>query len=406
MISSITPADLPETLGPARLGRQFENRGEMSEVVDILIARGWGAVPDPGAVLDLSFISQFMGKRDESLILQAEALGQQRIYSNVYGDGSDLTLLALVAPGDLTANTPLDFLLENSNVTLLTAYLDADAEDPTDFGFPDHDIAILAIGESPANAALLRRLAEPCARWPRPMINSQALNIASMTRDIVAARFAGDSAILAPETRLMRRADIAADSLRFPITIRPTGTQAGAGLEKAEDEGALEDYLSRHSDPEFYVADFIDYSGRDGLFRKQRIVFIDRVPYLSHLAISESWIVHYMSAGMAGNGLRRIEEAEFMHAFDRGFAARHARAFRTLCDRIGLDYFGIDCGETRDGRLLLFEVDVAMIVHSMEDGPQFAYKKPHMDKLFDAFADLLSRSADPLYDAQDMRLAG
>ncbi len=393
LIHSVMAANLPATLGPARLGRSVENRSDLSALIDALIERVSGEDVDAGALLDLSFLSQFTGNRDGGLELQAQALAAQPVFENVYGDGSDIRVLALLAPGDLTTNTPLDFLVEHSNITLLTAYLDPDAESPADLALPEHDVAILAIGESPAHAPLLFRLAERCAHWPRPMINAQSLHIAAMTRDTVAAAFAGESAILAPETRRMSRAQIAEGGLIFPLTIRPTGTQAGAGLEKVEDGAGLADYLLRHSDPEFYVADFIDYSASDGLFRKQRIVFIDRVPYLSHLAISEHWIVHYMSAGMTENARRRTEEALFMERFDADFCQRHAQAFKLLCDRIDLDYFGIDCGETRDGRLLLFEVDIAMIVHAIEDGPEFSYKKAPMARLFDAFAALLRRRA-------------
>jgi hypothetical protein len=386
-------AGLPATLGPARLGRSVENRIDLSALVDALIDRVSGDDTDAGALLDLSFLSQFTGNRDGGLELQAQAVAARRVFQNVYGDGSDIRVLALLAPGDLTTNTPLDFLVEHSNITLLTAYLDPEAEFPVDIAFPDHDVAILAIGESPANAALLRRLADPCARWPCSMINARSLQIAAMTRDTVAAAFAGEGAILAPATRRVGRAQFAPAELAFPVTIRPIGTQAGAGLEMVADAVGLGDYLARYPDPEFYVADFIDYSAPDGLFRKQRIVFIDRVPYLSHLAISENWIVHYMSAGMTENARRRTEEALFMERFDADFCQRHADAFDILCDRIDLDYFGIDCGETRDGRLLLFEVDIAMIVHAIEDGAEFSYKKAPMARLFDAFAGLLRRRA-------------
>ena len=56
-----------------------------------------------------------------------------------------------------------------------------------------------------------------------------------------------------------------------------------------------------------------------------------------------------------------------MADFDAGFALRHAAALADIDARIGLDYFGIDCAETPDGRLLVFEVDIAMIVHAMDD---------------------------------------
>jgi uncharacterized Rmd1/YagE family protein len=60
---------------------------------------------------------------------------------------------------------------------------------------------------------------------------------------------------------------------------------------------------------------------------------------------------------------------------------------------VGLAYFGIDCGETPEGKLLIFEVDVAMIVHAMDPPDLFPYKQPQMRKVFDAFRALLGRAA-------------
>jgi hypothetical protein len=45
-----------------------------------------------------------------------------------------------------------------------------------------------------------------------------------------------------------------------------------------------------------------------------------------------------------------------------------------------------------DGRLLVFEADVAMIVHDMDSELVFPYKKPAMRKLFRAFHDALAEA--------------
>ena len=82
-----------------------------------------------------------------------------------------------------------------------------------------------------------------------------------------------------------------------------------------------------------------------------------------------------------------------MAEFDAGFAARHAAAFAQLHARLGLDYLGLDCAETPEGRLLLFEADVAMIVHAMDPEDPFAYKKAPMHKLFGAFEAMLRKAA-------------
>jgi len=82
-----------------------------------------------------------------------------------------------------------------------------------------------------------------------------------------------------------------------------------------------------------------------------------------------------------------------MASFDRDFAVRHAEAFAELVRRLGLDYFAIDCAETPQGELFLFEADVSMIVHALDPEELYPYKKPQMAKLFSAFEGFLRARA-------------
>ena len=125
------------------------------------------------------------------------------------------------------------------------------------------------------------------------------------------------------------------------------------------------------------------------MFRKYRIVLIEGRPFICHLGISEHWMIHYLNAGMTESAEKRAEEARVMAAFDTGFAAKHSDALRGINERIGLDYLGIDCGETTDGKLLIFEVDSCMIVHALDPVEMFPYKQTQMRKLFAAFRQML-----------------
>ena len=129
------------------------------------------------------------------------------------------------------------------------------------------------------------------------------------------------------------------------------------------------------------------------MFRKYRVALIEGRPFACHMGVSEHWMIHYLNAGMRESAAKRAEEARFMAEFDRDFARRHARAFEALAERVGLEYFGIDCGETPEGELLIFEADVAMIVHDMDPPDLFPYKRPQMRKVFDAFRAMLARAA-------------
>ena len=82
-----------------------------------------------------------------------------------------------------------------------------------------------------------------------------------------------------------------------------------------------------------------------------------------------------------------------MQAFEETFGRRHARAFAEMAGRVQLDYFLIDCAQTRDGDLLIFEADHCAIVHDMDPVNVYPYKPGAMKTLFDAFGAMLKRRA-------------
>jgi hypothetical protein len=148
-------------------------------------------------------------------------------------------------------------------------------------------------------------------------------------------------------------------------------------------------YLANQKDPEFFISRFMDYRSSDGLFRKYRIIWVDGRPYPCHMAIADDWKIWYYNAGMADSAAKRSEEAHFMATFDNGFARRHGPALAAIAEQFGLEYFGIDCAELPDGRLLVFEGDNTLVVHEMDPPDLYPYKSPHMQKLFAAFRDML-----------------
>ena len=386
VLPDIAPARPPSLMGLAALARMvFEGR-DIAPVWARLIQQATSDRDDASAMLDLATLAILTGDMQGGLNLQAQALQRQQLYRRAAASPKPLHLLAITAPGDMMANTPLDFLIEGANVELTTLYIVPGVGLPAEL--PDHDLAFLAIGESEANYPLLRALEPILPGWPRPLLNNNPGRIAGLTRDGVCDLVEGVPGLLAPRAHRVDRHALAAWR-GFPIIARPIGSHAGAGLSRFEGADEVAAYLVEQAAERFYVSPFIDYAGPDGLFRKQRIALIDGRPFLCHHAVSAHWMVHYMNAAMLDCPENRAEEALTMHNFDQDFAVRHKVAFDALAARIGLDYFAIDCGETKDGRLLLFEADVAMIVHDMDPPDLFPYKKPQMRKVMDAFEAML-----------------
>ncbi len=395
--------EAPSSLGVAALSRLVYQGGDLQPLWAELAGRATADPTDAAALFDLSSILQLTGNRDQGLELQAQALAASALIRCSHGTGEGLSILAIMVGGDMMANTPLDFMVEDSDMTVHALYIDATAPFPEQF--PPHDLAFLAIGESEPNQFWLEQIGPIVAGWQGPMLNAAPDRIAALTRDGVCAMFADAPGIVSPPTARIDRAAFQAigDGIAaletflpgeaFPIIARPIGSHAGTGLEKLDDPAAVTAYLAAQDAERFYVSPFVDYSGPDGLFRKQRIAFIEGRPFVCHMAISERWMVHYLNAGMDQSAAKRDEEAAFMTDFDQDFAVRHRAAFDALAERIGLDYFAIDCGETKDGRLLLFEADVAMIVHAMDSPELYPYKVPQMRKVFAAFQAMLERAA-------------
>ncbi|MBS0359852.1 MAG: hypothetical protein JSR98_00620 [Proteobacteria bacterium] len=394
---------LAESLGLAALGRTVFEGARLDELWEELRGRCLADPNDAGALLDLSTLVQMRGDRAKGLELQAAAIGMCRVYRTVHGAGSGPKILMFMAPGDLMTNTPVDFMLEGSDAEVTICYVPDGLPDPREV--PEHDVAFLAISQADDGSAALAKVRGGFDAWPRPVVNGRPGLIAALSRDGVADRFAGHPLVLCPATLKIDRAHLASiaagvvspasqhAALDFPMIVRPIGSHAGKGLEKVETRAELSAYLAEQQAADaFFVANFVDYAGADRRYRKLRVVFINGQPFVAHMAVSERWMVHYLNADM-GEAANRAEEADMMATFDEGFARRHARAFDALVRTFGLDYFGIDCAETADGRLLVFEADVAMIVHALDSADLYPYKKPAMAKLFGAFVEAMSPPA-------------
>jgi hypothetical protein len=358
---------------------------------------------DANALMDLSLALELQRKPEIAMAIQGDALRHAAHY-RVASTATEtaLRLLVIKAPGELTANTPIECLLENTNISIELLYV---AEHmPLPEVVPEHDLLFVAIAESVENRPILEALQERLASWPRPYMNAPR-EILKMERDRAGELLSPLPDVAMPQTRRISRGVLeqiargeqpVSEFLpegAFPIIVRPVDSHAGQGLVRASSPEELLPYLAERADAEFFLSQFIDYSSEDGLFRKYRIVLMQRKPFLCHMGISENWMVHYPYGEMLAHPERRDEEQQAMENFDDGLAQRHARALAAIADQIDLEYFGLDCAESKDGRLVIFEVASAMLVHAMDDPAPFPYKATQMRKVFSAFQGMLTKLA-------------
>ncbi len=392
--------DRPALLGLAPLMRRHYAGEDLTPLGQVLLERAAANPADAAALMDAAIILQFKGQERIALVLQQQALEMQRHFLlPARCQPARLSVVALMAPGDLMANVPLECLFEDSDMDLHICY--PRPGEPLGGELPQHDVLFVALSETDANRPLLRQLCADLVRWPRPVLNRPE-RVPRVARNRASSLLADAPGVVMPPTLRVPRHDLAvlgqggaplAPDIGLPLIVRPVDSHAGHGLCRIDDLAALNGYLDTEPAEEFFVSPFVDYRGSDGLFRKFRVLLIDGRSYACHMGVSSDWMIHYLNAGMAREAAKRAEEERFMATFDTAFAVRHATALRAIHERIDLDYLGIDCAETADGRLLVFEVDPAMIVHALDPADVFPYKQPQMQKVFRAFRDMLIRAA-------------
>lgn len=308
-------------------------------------------------------------------------------------------VLALAVIGDFQANLPLGCLLDAERTGLATLWIAdpqavlADPAGTLPRNLPPFDCVFIAIAEDVRHAGALAAADAWAACLAAPVINSGA-RIAAVSRDGAARLLADLPEAVVPAQHLLTRAALHRPALpaglAFPLLIRPRGAHAGQGLARVADGPELTAYLADGGLGDlFYVAPFVDFRSADGQWRKYRVIFVDGRPFPFHLAVHDDWAIWYYNAGMDRDAGKRAEEARFLEDITAAFPPRAMTALAALAERVGLDYFGLDCALMPDGRLLVFEVETGMIVHDTDPADLYPYKKRCVPRIFRAVEAML-----------------
>ncbi len=338
-------------------------------------------------LMRMAMLFHIFGDLTKAWSLQHEALQLRQHYQMAADrEPATLRLLVIMKAGFLVDNTPLDFLLEGSDIACELLYVTPDAALPA--ALPPHDLVFIAIGHFQRNQPLFDRILPlletatgPVLNRPSPMFGFDRDRLNTLLQDIPGAVVPRTDCVT--RTELERMAERAAVS--FPVIVRPLLSHGGKDLERLTCASDLAAYLARQPEPSFYVAPYIDYRSDDGLYRKCRLLLLRGRPLVCHYAISSHWMVHYQSAGMTESAAKRDEEARFFAEAEQVFCHRHRKALAHIAQRIGLDYVVIDCGETPDGKLLFFEADNVSLIHATDPIELFPYKQVQMNKVMQAF---------------------
>ena len=295
------------------------------------------------------------------------------------------------------ASVPLKYLLPRQRYTQIRWFIDY-AKPDDEVLLPPYDLVFNAIGDPDFMPPLpvpvqhvLQNSAPPVLNNPTRILNTHRSSLPDLLKGIA-------NVVVPPVIRLTSAETNALDAIgqagiTLPAIIRPAGSHGGENLQKVTSSAEALQAIQRFDNA--YVTKFVDYRNPDGLYRKYRVIFVDRQPYPYHLAIGPDWLVHYWTAGMANDAIRRQEERRFLEAPEAAIGSRAMAALAEIGARLDLDYAGIDFSCLPGGQVLVFEANATMLVHP-EHEALFAYKNPAMRQIAQAFEAMLTpRLAKP-----------
>jgi Flp pilus assembly protein TadD len=356
---------------------------------------------DPAHAVASQTLASLLEARGEAEAARAQldiAYRRQALFAQPAPDPRMRVLvLATVSAG----NVPYRLIMPQAHYSRLIWYMEYARE--ADTPAPDqYDLIFNTIGDAD--------LAEPSAgaveRFlkgvSKPLLNPPA-QVMRTRRDRTPDLLGGLSDVVVPRTLRLDARRIAQSGLAVlatehgfsgPVLARPIGSHGGQGLRLAADIKAL-GAVPPAPGLDHYLTQYVDYRSPDGLFRKYRVLFVDRQPFAYHQAISDGWLVHHESADMTRFADRRAEEAAFLNDPARALGERGMRAIEQIGRTLDLDYCGVDFSVLPDGRLLIFEANATMLAHLEDPSGPFAHKNPHVARIAQAFQALLERRAAP-----------
>ena len=351
---------------------------------------------DPDMVVahqNLASLAAERGEPDQARLHRQRAYTQQNLFVEPSARSERTVLVLTTAEG---GNVPYKYLLPAERYTRINWVIEFSSEGQA-ASLPDYDVVFNAIGDpdlAGPTRAPLEAFLKVCER---PVLNRPD-RVARTQRHLLADLLGGLDDLVVPRVSRIGGAQIediglaagvAQTGLAWPVLVRPIGSHGGKGLTLAEDPDDL-DYVAPPRGEGVYVTEFRDFGRDDGLYRKYRMIFVDRRPYPYHLAISDRWLVHYETADMPEHPARIEEERRYLADPEAVIGARAMRAVEEVGRRLDLDYGGLDFSVLPDGSVLVFEANATMLAHPEAEDGSLAHKNPAVFAILSAFQDLIA----------------
>ncbi len=306
------------------------------------------------------------------------------------------TILVLGAVG--SGHVPTRYLIDPDVFTTLSLTMLSPDQADTPLGRVDPQSLLSAgvvfstLADAHRDKGQLAAASAFCVGLRKPVLNPPG-SIPRTGRDRAEILFGDIPGMVTPAVRSITSGELAAFSIETPVLVRPSGDHGGDNLVQLRSETDRDAYLASDPDEDLLLTGFHDFRSADGLWRKYRLIFVDRQVFPFHLAIGEDWLVHYWRAEMARSSWKLAEEDRFLEDWRGVFGPQAAAAADAAARRMDLDYAGMDCALTADGGLLLFEANATVLLHLDETPKAAPAKHRHVPPIREAFTRLVRQRA-------------
>lgn len=240
------------------------------------------------------------------------------------------------------------------------------------------------------SALLTRADAPPVINAPAAVADTSRAANAARYQSAAGFEFPGTLSLpaqtLGAPTPLDARLERARAAGPFPLILRPSAGQRGAGATVVSDEDALVAALRGFAGVDLYAIAYHDCSAEDGVFRRYRMSVVDGRMRAANMHVAAQWNVHGSERGdfdWEGDGLR-AEELAFVEDPASLLGDAPETVFADIREACRLDVYGIDFGLRRaDRRPIVFEVNAAMSFTSRQLVRAFPHLGPSRAALID-----------------------
>gem|GEM_PF-1025601 len=415
---------LPERSGDAAAltldGRLRLDEGDAAGAVEILARAADLAPDDYRPLIAMSYAQDQLGRRDAARTTARRIVRRGAVYSAPPRPSQRATILVLnPAPENVRyPNSDLhelhftkNFIAQASRMMagefrFASVFADLPGAAPK---LPEADLVFnnLAGGERLGQPGRLEQAVKMVERIGRPVINHPEA-VFQMTRQKAAALLQNIPGLRVPRIArywrdLSRFDEIAADiaaKFTYPVIVRHVAADSSPKLHKSGNETAirvadaneLRCFLERISWPQFYVIQYVDLRKADGNYRKVRASFVGGEIIMSRCQFHDEWMVGAVAGAefygrfpdRAADMQRILRDPEAM------LGSQLMPALEAIRDAVPLDLFALDFDVDDDGRVVLFEVQSAMILIPTSDSPDYAIapKEPG-ERILEAFRRLV-----------------